>query len=108
MAAAEVGVWAWATLEVGVDLLTAAGVEAGVRLRIASAPSAPPAMPPITKSAAAKIAVRRWGRRGSLGADVATGSVGGSGGSYGSGPVTMPLMMRGATLRIDDGELRRR
>jgi hypothetical protein len=59
MAAAEVGVCTWATLEVDPDLATAAGVDAGVRLRIAWAPSAPPPMPPTTKSAAAAIAVLR-------------------------------------------------
>src|SRR5258708_1433575 len=89
MAAAEVGGCACATLEVDVDLLTAAGVAAGVRLRIASAPSAPPTIPPITKSAPAAIAVRRGGRRESLGKGGASGSVGGSGGWHGSGPVTM-------------------
>jgi hypothetical protein len=105
MAAAEAGVCAWATLEVDVDLVTAAGVEAGVRLKIASAPSAPPAMPPTTKRTAAAIASRLVGRRTLPGGG---GGAGAGSGSYGNGPVTMSFMMRRASLRIDDGELRRR
>src|SRR5207253_5011608 len=87
MAAAAVGVCAWAALEVEVDLVMAAGVEAGVRLRTACAPSAPPPMPPITKSAAAAIAARLGGRRALGGGDGGAG--GGSGGSYGNGSVTI-------------------
>src|SRR6267143_5959385 len=97
MAAAEVGgVCAWAALEVEVDLVIAAGVDIGVRLRTACAPSAPPPMPPITNSAAAAIATRPWGRRALVGGDGGAG--GGSGGSYGNGSVTISPMMRGASL----------
>jgi hypothetical protein len=108
MVVAEVGVWAWAALEADVDLVAAAGVAAGVRPRIASAPSAPPPMLPITKRAAAAIAVRLGRRRKLPGGAGGVDAGGGSGGSYGNGPVTMSLMMRGASLRKDDEELRRR
>src|SRR2546429_9258178 len=83
MAAAEVGVCAWAALEVEVDLVMAAGVEVGVRLRTACAPSAPPPIPPITNSAAAAIAARPGGRRALGGGEGGAG--GGSGGSQGEG-----------------------
>src|SRR6267378_2967764 len=106
MAAAEVGVCAWAALEVEVDLVMAAGVEVGVRLRTACAPSAPPPMPPITNSAAAATAARLGGRRGLFSGE--GGAAGGSGGSYGNGSVTISPIMRGASLWMDDEKLRQR